>query len=351
MIPFTQVSEFFAQITAETGIAAFSNVSTKKVEFRIDHDNDDDPIFLGTIESKEEFDQLKESNSWNEDGNGRGAQSKLNKKIKAQEKRRRNMAGWRAQVESAMHHLGFTNKENTADDSPVFVSVDVESYEFNHSAITEIGISILDTYQLPAKNAQYFTSGEPPHPNSALPKNNISATPKSRGEAILALVESHHYRITEHRSLRNGTFVSDAADRFEFGSSEFISLKDAPTVVAKCFRHFDEEGQKRKIVLVGHDVKTDIDYLKVVGYDVTNIVNLETIDTACMWKAMKRETQSRSLNVILMDLELEYWNLHNAGLLALPTSNISLPFFNRRWRQMPPSRFETPSNRSSASRE
>lgn len=317
MIPFTQISEFFAQITSETGIAAFSNVLTKKVAFRIDYDNDDEPIFLGTIESKEDFDRLKESNSWNDDGNGRGPQHKLNKKIKAQEKRNTNMAGWRSQVESAMHHLGFTTKENASDEYPVFVSVDVESYEFNHSSITEIGISILDTYQLPDKNAQYVTSGEPPHPNSALPRNNISSAPKSRGEAILALVESHHFRITENRFLRNGTFVSDAADRFEFGQSEFISLSNAPMAVAKCFRHFDEEGQRRKIVLVGHDVKTDIDYLKAIGYDVTNIANLETIDTACMWRAMKWETQSRSLNMILMDLELEYWNLHNAGLLAL----------------------------------
>lgn len=317
MIPFTQVSDFFAQVTAETGITAFSNVSTKKVAFHIDHDNDDEPIFLGTIESKEDFDQIKESNSWNEDGNGRGAQHKLNKKIKAQEKRRRCMIGWRGQVESAMHHLGFTNRKDTTKDGPVFVSVDVESYERNHSAITEIGISILDTHQLPLRNAQYVTSDSPPHPNSAIPRNNISAAPESRGEAILALVESHHFRIIENRSLRNGTFVNDAADRFEFGSSEFISIKDAPTVVAEFFRHFDEEGQRRKIVLVGHDVKTDVDYLKVIGYDVTNIANMETIDTACMWKAMKWETQSRSLNTILSDLELEYWNLHNAGLLIL----------------------------------
>lgn len=282
--------------------------------FRIDQDNDE-PIFLGTIESKDEFDQLKESNSWNDDGytGSRGPQSKLNKKIKAQEKKRSKMAGWRAQSESAMHHLGFANKMGAYKEDPVFVSVDVESYEFNHNAITEIGISILDTRQLPAADAQYI-AGEPPHPNSALPRNNITAAPKSRGDAILALVESHHFRIIENRFLRNGTFVSDAADRFEFGTSEFISLKDAPAKVAECFRHFDEEGQRRKVVLVGHDVKTDVDYLRTIGYDVNSISNLEIIDTACMWRAMKEELQSRSLNTVLMDLELEYWNLHNAGM-------------------------------------
>lgn len=288
--------------------------------FRIDRDNDDEPIFLGTIESKEEFDQLKESNSWNDDyaGNKKGPQHKLNKKIKAQEKKKSNMTIWRAQFESAMHHLGFTNNEDTVEENPVFVSVDVESYEFNHNAITEIGISILDTYRLPAADSQYIANDEPPHPNSALPKNNISAAPKCRGDAILALVESHHFRIIENRFLRNGTFVNDAADRFEFGTSEFISLKDAPAAIAKCFRHLDENGQRRKVVLVGHDVKTDVDYLKIIGYDVRNIVNLETIDTACMWRAWKKEIQSRSLNVVLMDLELEYWNLHNAGMIVLP---------------------------------
>lgn len=325
MIPFTQISEFFAHVTAETGIAAFSNVSTDKGAFRIDHDNNDGPVFLDTIWSKEDFDRLKESNSLNNDENGTTAQYNQHKKIRAQEKKRASMVGWRAQVESAMHHLGFTSKENAVDENPVFVSVDIESYEFNHSAITEIGISILDTYQLPARNAQYVTNDEPPHPNSALPRNNIPDAPKSRAEAILALIESHHFRINENRFLRNGTYVSDAADRFEFGSSEFISLKDAPIVVAKCFRHLDEEGQKRKIILVGHDVKTDINYLKVIGYDVTNISNLEIIDTMCMWKAVKWDIQNRKLNTILMELELEYWNLHNAGLLALYERQ---PFFD-----------------------
>lgn len=316
MIPFIKISEFFAQVSAETGLV-FSNVSIERGAFRIDHGNNDSPIFLGTIWSKEEFDTLKESGSWNGDGDGSVAQYNQHKKIRAQEKKRASMVGWRAQVESAMHHLGFATKENAANESPVFVSVDVESYEFNHSAITEIGISILDTYQLPAINAQYITNNEYPHPNSAIPKNNISDAPKSRGDAILALIESHHFRITENRFLRNGTYVNDAADRFEFGSSEFISLKDAPMVVAKCFRHFDQEGQRRKIVLVGHDVKTDVNYLKVIGYDITNISDLETIDTICMWKAVKWDIQNRSLSMILMELELECWHLHNAGLLAL----------------------------------
>lgn len=336
MIPFTQISEFFAHVTTETGITAFSNISTDKGALRIDRDNNDKPVFLGTIWSKEDFDRLKESNSLDNDENGTSAQYNQHKKFRAQEKKRASMVGWRAQVEFAMRHLGFTSKENAVDEDPVFVSVDVESYEFNHSAITEIGISILDTYRLPARNAQYITNDEPPHPNSALPRNNIPDAPKSRAEAILALIESHHFRINENRFLRNGTYVSDAADRFEFGSSEFISLKDAPIVVAKCFRHFDEKGQKRKIILVGHDVKTDINYLKVIGYDVTNISNLETIDTMCMWKAVKWDIQNRKLNTILMELELEYWNLHNAGLLALSERQ---PFFDRQRRQISFSHF------------
>lgn len=331
LIPYTQASEFFVQITTETGIAAFREVPPKKVTFRIDRENDDEPIFLGTVESKEEFDELKESNAWNDESyGGRGPQSKHNKKLKQQEKRRTNMASWRIQVESARRHLGFDSTGEAGRDNiqkpAVFVSVDVESYEFNHSVITEIGLSILDTARLPAPNTQYTVS-EPQHPNFVPPRNNIPATPHSRAEAILALVESHHFRIKENRFLRNGTYVSDAADRFEFGSSEFISIKEAPTVVANCFHHFDEQGERKKIILVGHDTKADIVYLRAVGYDVTNIVDLEILDTAVMWRAMKGETQSRSLNQILAELELDFWNLHNAGmlLLCLIFSPLSLP--------------------------
>lgn len=71
---------------------------------------------------------------------------------------------------------------------------------------------------------------------------------------------------------------------------------------------------KRPIILVGHDVVADINYLRAVGYDVHNLSNLqEIVDTASMWRYVKRDTNPRNLGSILAELDLIGWNLHNAG--------------------------------------
>lgn len=213
----------------------------------------------------------------------------------------------------------------------IFIAIDVEWYERSHKAITEIGISVLDTADL----------------------RNIAP-----GEGCLAWMDqirARHFRIKEHSHLVNTDFVAGCADRFEaaFGTSEWVSLEDAPKAVASCFRfdtasgadapddgpaeeqngyddgpshssslasisgleHENDDGvkPKRNIILVGHDVKTDVDHLRAMGFDLSNLSNiLEVIDTADMFRALKHEQQPRSLGAILLDLGLTGWNLHNA---------------------------------------
>lgn len=217
------------------------------------------------------------------------------------------------------------------DQEVVFVAIDVEWYERSHKAITEIGISTLDTLDL---------ANIPP------------------GEGCLSWMEqirARHFRIKEHSHLINSDFVAGCGDRFEaaFGTSEWISIQEAPQVVASCFRFgsisasddldasstseqcehefpgppssssisgtehatddHDEAKPKRNIILVGHDIKSDVDQLRAIGFDVTNVSNiLEIIDTADIFRALKHEQQPRSLGVILLDLGLTGWNLHNA---------------------------------------
>jgi DNA polymerase III alpha subunit (gram-positive type) len=99
-------------------------------------------------------------------------------------------------------------------------------------------------------------------------------------------------------------------------------LADAPTVVASCFKYpfskVSESSQgdypKRNIILVGHDTKQDVSYLRKLGYDVYNLSNLmEEVDTATLWRYLTRDTNPRSLGVILAELGIIGWNLHNAG--------------------------------------
>lgn len=104
-------------------------------------------------------------------------------------------------------------------------------------------------------------------------------------------------------------------------TSEFIHLKDAPHIISECFKHpvssvesLTSEEQKRKIVIVGHDIGADIKFLKSIGYDVYNLPNLlELVDTTSMFRIINRDMNGRSLGSIMNYLGVVAWNLHNAG--------------------------------------
>ncbi|KAH7411613.1 hypothetical protein DE146DRAFT_602960 [Phaeosphaeria sp. MPI-PUGE-AT-0046c] len=202
------------------------------------------------------------------------------------------------------------------DHSVVFICVDVESYERAHHKITEIGLATLDT------------------------KDLISTAPGSDGEAWRKLIKARHFRIKEHRHLVNLEFVQGHPDGFEFGESTLVSLKDAPAHVAACFQppfgmHASNTAEaelikislqelhpneKRKLVLLGHDTLGDIRYLQQLGYDPVRVENIiETMDTAKMYQAWRRDSQPTSLGRIMNDFDVAAWKLHNAGNDAVYT--------------------------------
>ncbi|OCK75742.1 hypothetical protein K432DRAFT_408757 [Lepidopterella palustris CBS 459.81] len=184
------------------------------------------------------------------------------------------------------------------DSSVVFISVDIEAYERSPRLITEVGISTLDVRDL------------------------ISMAPGPNGSNWLAQIRTRHFRIREHSHLNNFEFVLGCADKFEFGTSEFISLCDAPAAIASCFKppyskpipDLAGGDEKRNIILLGHDTNQDINYLQQLGYNPLNMSNLvEVLDTATMYRAWKRELNARSLGGILYEFDIPGWNLHNAG--------------------------------------
>lgn len=250
---------------------------------------------------------------------------------------------WRALEEASKKHQEAIAKSRQVIDMTkpvpfafeqevVFIAIDVEWYERSNNTITEIGISTLDTADL------------------------REIGPGEGCSAWMDQIRARHFRIKEHSHLINSDFVSGCGDRFEaaFGTSEWVSLEDAPKVVASCFRlektsaprgphgsptdshtrhdvtenshsssrasisgleHENNEGAKpkRNIILVGHDIKADVDRLRAVGFDLSNQSNiLEVLDTGDMFRALKHEQQPRSLGAILLDLGLTGWNLHNA---------------------------------------
>lgn len=195
------------------------------------------------------------------------------------------------------------------DRSVVFVCVDVEAYEKDHSKITEVGIATLDTRDLvrvaPGKDGQHW-------------RNNIQA---------------RHFRIKEYAHLVNCQYVSGCPGSFFFGQSEFVSLKDAPAFVAACFeppfcaepdRLLDaqkpDHQEKRNIIFLGHDTLTDVRYLQKLGFDPLVLPNLlEAQDSASIYRTWKREEQISKLSKILQDFQIDHFGLHNAGNDAVYT--------------------------------
>ncbi|TPX19730.1 hypothetical protein DIZ76_017522 [Coccidioides immitis] len=181
-------------------------------------------------------------------------------------------------------------------DEPIFISVDIESNEVAHSQIIEIGVSSLDTLDL------------------------IRLPPGKGGCNWMKKIKTRHFRISEYRHVRNQNFVIGCPDQFEFGDSEWISIKNAAAVLESCFRppylknvpfhgaqaggfdpqkfitsvemsDDDEDGGvplptnyadtpagpsdsrftlvsaavRRNVIFVGHDIASDIGYMRKLG--------------------------------------------------------------------------------------
>ncbi|KAG9284026.1 hypothetical protein G9A89_022800 [Geosiphon pyriformis] len=157
----------------------------------------------------------------------------------------------------------------------LFVAVDIESYEKDHSCILEVGWSMY--------NAQ------------------------------TDLFMDRHFCVTEYRHLKNGQFVPDMKDRFTFGKTVWESLKTISTEILKDLTE-DNDGN---VVFVGHDIKMDIKYLESMGVKVQEVIKpLELFDTAEMNAARVGRPHERiNLGRLLDQLHIENYCLHNAGNL------------------------------------
>ena len=169
--------------------------------------------------------------------------------------------------------------------SVVFVSIDVEAYEFVQKFITEIGISTLDTAHL------------------------INTLPGSNGNNWAAKIQSSHLRIHEHGKRVNRVHVLGCPDNFNFGQSEWIYEREIVPELESLFLHL---YSNRRVVLVGHDVAGDIKYLRGLGLDVVPMV-ADCIDTADLWKAARRDGRQSALSTVLLQQGIPAQYLHNAG--------------------------------------
>lgn len=258
--------------------------------------------------------------------------------------------------------------------SPVLVCIDIESYERGHHLITEVGISTLDTMEIACMN------------------------PGENGENWRKQIRSRHFRIRENAHLRNIDFCIGDPEGFQFGESEFVGLEEVGAKIDSCFEwpfsvQYKHDGtlkfervsrdtmteqskpdvptdsdavgdanenstsaepslqqlgpKKRNILLVGHGINTDLDYLSKLNssifstaaslsnsaatYPTQKQINLSgldsqasrgaaglnaikaALDTATLYQVLNDDPNPKSLATILYDMDIRAFYLHNGG--------------------------------------
>ena len=180
---------------------------------------------------------------------------------------------------------------------PVFVSIDVESNEHHHKQITEVGISILDTLDL------------------------VGMSPAEDGAHWRTKIQSRHLRVEEYAHHVNQHFVAGCPGDFDFGASEWVSANDLGSAVLDAFQVSSPSSSTRaprRLVLVGHAISSDIQYLRQIGVRMERKPEgtagfIGTVDTAEYFRIMRGESTTRKLADILQEFNMTGWHLHNAG--------------------------------------
>ncbi|MCJ1232177.1 hypothetical protein MMC14_000126 [Varicellaria rhodocarpa] len=208
----------------------------------------------------------------------------------------------------------------TLNSRTMFLSVDVEAYEFDQKRITEIGISTLETVDL------------------------FEIPPGVNGKNWAAKVQSRHFRIQECAHLVNKKHVKGCPDKFEFGKSEFIPLKDVKSKLERCFLPSDSplglySGGTCKVVLVAHNASADIKYLTELGFNVTEKIS-DCIDTSDLYKVVRRQAREVGLSTLMLRYGIPGDHLHNAGndasytlraLIAIAVDNFYIKTTKEDW--------------------
>ncbi|KAL2854813.1 hypothetical protein BJY01DRAFT_257605 [Aspergillus pseudoustus] len=190
---------------------------------------------------------------------------------------------------------------------PIFISLDVEVNERCHTLVTEVGISTFDTRDL------------------------IGIAPGPLGENWQSRIQSRHLRVQEHAHHVNSLYVRGCPNNFEFGTSEWVAADKVSAMVQNSFAHptfFDgPDSQLRPLVLVGHSLASDIQYLELANVPIINASDggsqfSDRFDTAKSWMIICGKTETQSLGAVLGELGMTGWNLHNAGNDARYTMQI-----------------------------
>ncbi|XXG96625.1 ATP-dependent DNA helicase yku80 [Hypoxylon texense] len=204
----------------------------------------------------------------------------------------------------------------STDGSVRFVCVDVEAWERATHIVTEIGLAILDTRDI-----------------RGVPPGGLGV-----GYNWFSLVKSYHFRIREHIDKVNHQFVAGCPDSFQFGQSYIVSSRDISGILSTVIEDKESE-EKRRIVMVGHDIGQDLKYMTKVGYNIWRVPQFsDEVDTKSMFQVYEKSPNGRGLQAVCSDLGIPGHHFHNAGndatytlraMIAMAVSSVSQPYARR----------------------
>ncbi|ORX78785.1 hypothetical protein BCR32DRAFT_269883 [Anaeromyces robustus] len=178
------------------------------------------------------------------------------------------------------------------DDDKLYICLDIEAYERNHDYLTEFGWCLF----------------------------------KKNGE----IIKKKHAIVEEYKHYKNGRYVPDNKEHYNFGESEIIKLND---IYKELKNDFDKVNY-----LVGHGINNDIRFLKKIKVDVSKFKKMNgngskiddygIIETMDLFSGFFL-TKPLGLEKCLKKLELPYEKLHNAGNDAYYTMQVFLEIIKR----------------------
>ncbi|KAJ3163538.1 hypothetical protein HDU86_000119 [Geranomyces michiganensis] len=157
----------------------------------------------------------------------------------------------------------------------IFVALDIEAYEQDHDILTEVG----------------WTMWDPRKPPSS---------------AIL----SKHCIIEENKRYRNSIWVPDHRLDYLHNESKTRSLDYA-------LAHLMADMKNRKVALIGHELKSDLEFLKTWSYDLEKCCDA-IHDTRDLYLVVSGNDKA-SLGAMCQDLGISTRYMHNAGNDAYAT--------------------------------
>ena len=112
-----------------------------------------------------------------------------------------------------------------------------------------------------------------------------------------------HIIVSDHLHLKNGKFVANNRDKFNFGKSEVLNLKMA-------LDHVLVVLSTPNSCLIGHNIKADINFLRSVS---AKKLNMPIFDTQLIYKQAAFGDNMLGLVRVLDEIGIPHSNLHNAG--------------------------------------